>query len=66
MEQLDKIYAAFEVAMDEKKLYKDYDFLSICLMIGADPARLDEMLFAELGYHGQDLVDFYASQDAIP
>ncbi len=65
MEKTEKYYAAFERAMNEEKLYRDYDFLGICLRIGADPVALDESLVEELGYSGQDLVDLYLEQDEV-
>ncbi|MBP5218519.1 MAG: hypothetical protein J6Z47_06185 [Bacteroidales bacterium] len=65
MEKIEKYYAAFELAMNEEKLYRDCDFLGICLRIGADPVALDEMLVEELGYSGQDLVDLYLEQDEV-
>lgn len=63
METTDKCYAAFERAMDEEKLYRDLDFLGICLRIGADPVALEGRLVEELGYRGQELVDLYLSRE---
>ena len=65
MEKTEKYFAAFERAMEEEKLYRKLDFLGICLRIGADPVSLDALLFEELGYHGQDLVELYASRDEV-
>ena len=60
MDRTENDYAAFEKAMDEEKLYRQIpDFAGICLRIGAEPAVLDAVLYEELGYRGQDLVDFY-------
>ena len=63
MEKTEKYYAAFERAMNEERLYRDLDFLGICLRIGADPVALDVKLVEELGYRGQDLVDLYLSRE---
>ena len=49
--------------MDEEKLYRDLDFLGICLRIGADPVALEGRLVEELGYRGQELVDLYLSRE---
>ncbi|HAY18976.1 MAG TPA: hypothetical protein DCY24_07305 [Rikenellaceae bacterium] len=60
MDRTENDYAAFEKAMDERRLYRQIsDFVGICLRIGAEPAALDAVIYEELGYRGQDLVDFY-------
>ncbi len=60
MDFMEKEYASFEMAMDEERLYRLIpDFQGICLRIGAEPAALDAKLYEELGYSGQELVDFY-------
>ena len=60
MDRTENDYAAFEEAMDERRLYRQIsDFAGICLSIGAEPAALDAVIYEELGYSGQDLVDFY-------
>lgn len=59
-------YAAFEKAMDENGIYRVVsDFLEICSQIGADPVLLDSMLYRELGFRGQDLVDRYREGENI-
>lgn len=46
--------------MDEERIFsKVPDFPGICVRIGADPVSLDKMIYNELGWRGQDLVDFY-------
>ncbi len=66
MEKTGKCYAAFERAMDEEKIYRVLaDFDGICVRIGADPALLDRMIYEELGWTGQSLVDLYRSQEGI-
>ena len=62
MEKLMKDYAAFEQAMDIDKVFMDLDFEDICLAIGADKKALDQLIFSEIGYGGQELVDFYRSK----
>lgn len=60
MDRTENDYSAFEKAMDEQRLYRQIpDFTGICLRIGADPAALDAVIYDELGYRGQDLVDYY-------
>lgn len=66
MEKTMEDFAAFERAMDEDGLFRRFDFHGICSEIGADPARLDEMLWKELGFTGQSLVDFYRTRLDIP
>ena len=62
MDRTENDYSAFEKAMDEQRLYRQIpDFTGICLRIGADPAALDAVIYDELGYRGQDLVDFIAA-----
>ena len=59
-------YAAFEKAMDEKRLYRRFScFAEICSLIGAEPAALDAVIYDELGYTGQNLVDFYRRSENI-
>jgi len=59
MKKIMRDYAAFEQAMDERKLYLELDFVGICTRIGADHVELDEILKKELGFDGQSLVDYY-------
>ena len=54
-----KDYAAFERAMNEEKLYRELDYEGICRRIGADRDLLEDLLVKELGFEGQDLVDYY-------
>ena len=61
MEKTLKDYAAFERAMNEDKLYLKYDFKEICQKIRADQYFLNELIIGELGFSGQDLVDYYYS-----
>ncbi|GEM_PF-967818 len=66
MDCMKKEYAAFERAMDEEKLYREIsDYVGICALIDADPIRLDRILYEELGWHGQDLVDYYCRCENI-
>jgi len=59
-------YAAFERMMDEERIFsKVDDFSGICALIGADPVPLDKMIYDELGWRGQELVDFYRSSENI-
>ena len=62
MEKIMDDYAAFERAMDRDKVYLDLDFDEICSAIGADKKALDQLIFSEIGYGGQELVDFYRSK----
>ncbi len=63
MDRTENDYSAFEKAMDEQRLYRQIpDFTGICLRIGADPAALDAVIYDELGYRGQDLVDIAAAR----
>ncbi len=67
MDRTEKDYAAFEKAMDDWKLYRWIpDFYGICLRIGVETAALDAMIYEELGYSGQELVDFYRRGENIP
>ena len=60
MDYIERKYAAFERAMDEEKIYRKVsDYSEICAMICVDPLGLDKVLYEELGWHGQALVDFY-------
>lgn len=60
MNRTESDYAAFERAMDEERIFSMFsDFPGICARIGADPVSLDKMIYDELGWRGQDLVDFY-------
>ncbi len=60
MNRTESDYAAFERAMDEERIFSTVsDFSGICARIGADPVLLDKMIYDELGWRGQDLVDFY-------
>lgn len=60
MDRTEKDYSAFERAMDESRIYIHVsDFSRICRILGADQISLDRKIFDELGWHGQDLVDFY-------
>ncbi len=66
MECIEKEYAAFEKAMDEERVYRRLsDFSGICALIGVDPIMLDKVIYGELGYSGQGLVDFYRSCEDI-
>ncbi len=66
MDCMEKEYAAFEKAMDEERIYKRLsDYSEICALIGADPVLLDRVIYGELGYSGQGLVDFYRSCENI-
>ena len=52
--------------MDEERIFsKVDDFSGICALIGADPVPLDKMIYDELGWRGQELVDFYRSSENI-
>ena len=62
MEKLMEDYAAFERAMDIDKVFTDLDFEDICIAIGADKNALDRLISSEIGYGGQELVDFYRSK----
>ena len=58
---MEQEYAAFERAMNEERIYlRVSDYSEICALIGADPIGLDKVIFEELGWHGQAVVDFYA------
>lgn len=60
MNRTESDYAAFERAMDYERVFtKVSGFPEICMLIGADPVPLDKMIYKELGWRGQDLVDFY-------
>ena len=59
MEKRMRDYAAFEKAMDEMKLYMIMDFDGICREIKADRDTLNETICRELGFDGQELVDYY-------
>lgn len=61
MKDIEKTYEAFGLAMDGQMLFKRLDFNGICLQLGADPKTLDRLVFMELGYRGQALVDLYRS-----
>ena len=61
MEKTMKDYVAIERAMNVEKLYLKYDFKEICQRIGADSYFLNELIIGELGFSGQDLVDYYYS-----
>lgn len=66
MDRTEKDYVAFERAMDDAKVYRGMpDYLGICLLIGAEPAALDRMIYEELGFRGQDLVDRYRMSEYI-
>ena len=54
-------YAAFERAMDEGKVFLDLDFEEICDALETDREALDRLIIEELGFSGQELVDFYHS-----
>ncbi len=59
-------YTAFERAMDEERIYRTVPcFAGICAAIGADPASLDKMIYDEIGWRGQALVDFYRRVENI-
>ena len=61
MGYMEKEYAAFEKAMDEERIYRKVsDFSEICALIGANPIGLDRVIYGELGWHGQAVVDFYS------
>ncbi|MBO6247541.1 MAG: hypothetical protein J6L98_01505 [Bacteroidales bacterium] len=62
MEKIMNDYAAFERAMDRDKVFLDLDFDEICLAIGTDRTALDRLILREIGYSGQELVDFYRSK----
>ena len=58
---MEQEYAAFERAMNEERIYlRVSDYSEICALIGADPIGLDRVIYEELGWHGQAVVDFYA------
>ena len=60
MDYMEKEYAAFERAMDEDRIYREVsDYSEICLRIGVGPVELNVKIYEELGYFGQDIVDFY-------
>lgn len=66
MDRTEIDYAAFERAMNEERIYSETpDFAGICSRIGADPSLLDKMIYAEIGWHGQALVDFYRRVENI-
>ena len=58
---MEKKYAAFEKAMNEERIYRRVsDYSEICALIGANPIGLDRVIYEELGWHGQAVVDFYS------
>ena len=66
MDYMGKKYAAFEKAMDEERIYRKLsDYSEVCDLIGADPLELDKVIYEELGWHGQALVDFYRLYENI-
>lgn len=66
MDRTEIDYAAFERAMDEERIYSEVpDFAGICSRIGADPVSLDKMIYEEIGWRGQALVDFYIRSENI-
>ena len=54
-------YAAFERAMDEGMVFLDLDFEEICDALETDREALDRLIIEELGFSGQELMDFYHS-----
>ena len=59
MEKTMRDYTAFERAMNQEKLYRACDFEGICRAIGADKDTLNETIYRELGFDGQEIVDYY-------
>ena len=62
MEKLMRDYAALEQAMDIDEVFVDLDVEDICFAIEAAKKTLDQLIFSEIGYGGQELVDFYRSK----
>ncbi len=66
MDRTEYCYAAFERMMDEERIFSRISgFPEICALIGADPVLLDKMIYEELGWRGQALVDFYRSCENV-
>lgn len=68
METRNEAYAAFERLMDEEEIFRNRSltFEDICAKAGADPAGLEKILLAELGYSGEELLAEYRRAGKIP
>ena len=61
MADLDKCYFTFWKMMEEGRVYDDrsVDFDTICRLTGALPDDLDVLLYEELGYTGEEILEAY-------
>lgn len=60
MHTLDSDYDRFaEILLDEEKLSAFHSFDEICEEIGADPAALEKIIFEELGYYGDEILQCF-------
>ena len=64
MNRLWKIYEDFSVMLTEDKIYEDptISYADICRELGVNPADLDAVLIAELGYTGECLMAEYRKE----